>query len=205
MTKMIELYSFGDFDRSGKVRWTAHELGVEVEEHRVRPGDHRKEPYLSVNPYAQIPTAIFDGHRFVESTAICISLAERFSKSGLIPAPATPESDEFWQILTTATHSLEMPSVVCLLSQRGILPPTWRELYEKPTRERLTAFVEQLPDIGYVLGPQFTLADICAGYVLRVAVEGKLLNYEGFVKGYLDRLIERPAAQSSRCFEGFPK
>ena len=37
MTDTVELYGFGDNDRSGKVRWTATELGLPVEEQRLRP------------------------------------------------------------------------------------------------------------------------------------------------------------------------
>ena len=57
MSKHIRIWSFADVDRSGKVRWAAQELGYEIEEVRVKPGEHAKEPYRKLNPYEQIPAA----------------------------------------------------------------------------------------------------------------------------------------------------
>ena len=50
MNKRIKLYSFGDFDRSGKVRWTAEELGYEIEESRLSAPQQREDEYRSLNP-----------------------------------------------------------------------------------------------------------------------------------------------------------
>ena len=75
MAGSITLYSFGDNDRSGKVRWTAEELGYQVEEMRVELGDQHKPEYLKLNPYAQIPAALIDGQPYYESMAICLALA----------------------------------------------------------------------------------------------------------------------------------
>ena len=36
MNKHIKIWSFADVDRGGKVRWTANELGYEIEEERVK-------------------------------------------------------------------------------------------------------------------------------------------------------------------------
>ena len=40
-----DVNSFGMNDRSGKVRWLAHELGLPVKNHKVEMGEHRKFPY----------------------------------------------------------------------------------------------------------------------------------------------------------------
>ncbi len=85
MSRRIKIWSFADVDRSGKVRWTAEELGYEVEEARVPVGEQRSDSYLSMNPYGQIPTAELDGQVLIESNAICLSLAERHPEAGLIP------------------------------------------------------------------------------------------------------------------------
>jgi glutathione S-transferase len=199
MRRKISLWSFADVDRSGKVRWTARELGYEVEEHRLELGQHQSEAYREINPYAQVPTAEIDGEVLVESTAICILLARRHPEAGLMPTKG-PEEALFWQVLGLATTTLETPVVNYLLAQRGILDSRWAELVEPSVRPRLEQFAASLPKNGFLCGG-FSLADICAAYVLRVAVQGGLLEYGGMLAEYLDRLAARPAAAEARVFD----
>ena len=88
MSKSIKIYSFADVDRSGKVRWAACELGLDIEEQRLAFHDQQKEEYLELNPYGQVPVAVFDGETWLDSNAICILLAERMPQAGLIPSSA---------------------------------------------------------------------------------------------------------------------
>ena len=199
MSKVVQIYSFADVDRSGKVRWTACELGYDVEESRLEVGQHRGPDYLSLNPYAQIPTAVMEGEPWIESSAICISLAERHPESGLIPADEA-QRVKFWQLLHLASSTLEMPVVFYFLALRGFANESWPELVGEGLKDRLETFAGQLPESGYLCG-EFTLADICAAYVLRIGIQAELLAYEGTLAGYLDRLRERPAASQSRIFD----
>ena len=200
MSRHIKIWSFADVDRSGKVRWTASELGYIIEEERVGLGEHRAEPYLSMNPYGQIPTAELDGRTLIESNAICLALAERHPEAGLIPQEQAGR-DRFWQIVSMATSTLETPVVLYYLAQRGIVDAAWAELWARPLEPRLKVFAGNLPESGYVCGG-FTLADICAAYVLRIGVQAGLLPLEGELEAYLRRLMARPAAQTARFFEG---
>lgn len=199
MTKELTLYSFADVDRSGKVRWAACELGYSVKEERLKPGQHLGPEYLGVNPYAQIPAARIDGEVMVESTAICIALAERHPESGLIPE-ARGERDSFWQAACVATQSLEMPVVAYYLAKIGIVDAGWAPLLEKPLPPRLRTFAGQVPAEGWWLG-EFTLLDIFAAYVLRIGISADLLKMDGALGAYLERLMARPAAQQARFFD----
>ena len=58
-----------------------------------------------------------------------------------------------------------------------------------------------MPQEGYICG-EFSLADICAAYVLRIGVQAELLPLEGTLESYLRRLMARPAAQAARFFDG---
>lgn len=201
MSKEITIWSFTPADRSGKVRWTAEELGYRVLEQRVKPGDQAGDAYRRLNPYAQIPTAQIDGETFIESTAICLMQAERESKAGLIP-PVGPLRDRFWQILHLCSSTLETPVVSYYLSRAGIVDAAWAELWEEPLRPRLREFVDRAPADGYFCG-EFSLADVCAGYVLRIGVQAGLVRSENALRGYLQRLVRRPAAQAARVFDRF--
>jgi len=131
MNKHIKLYSFGNFDRSGKVRWTAEELGYEIEESRLNAPQQRDEAYRVLNPYAQVPTAELEGKILLESTAIAVILAERHPEYGLIPA--TGDSREtFWQSLSIASSTLEQLTVNYFVSKSGIIDAAWMDLVGEP-------------------------------------------------------------------------
>ena len=200
MSRHIRIWSFADVDRSGKVRWTADELGYEIEEARIKPGEHTAEPYQALNPYQQVPTAELDGQTLIESTAICLALAERHPEAGLIPA-GQPARDRFWQTISLAGTTLETPVVLYYLAKLGFVEPAWAELWAGPLQPRLTTFAASVPRDGYICG-EFSIADICAAYVLRIGVQADLLSLEGKLEAYLRRLMERPAAQAARFFEG---
>ena len=199
MSQTIKLYSFADVDRSGKIRWTACELGYEIKESRLELGEHRQPEYLKLNPYAQIPTAIVDGEAWIESTAICLSLAEKHPQAGLIPS-APDLRAKFWQYLHLTSSTLEMPVVAYILESRGVGKKGWQDLLGDDLRKRLEAFASDLPPEAYLCG-SFSIADVCAGYVLRIAVQAGLLPFEGRLAAYMDRLRARPAAIQSRIFD----
>jgi len=200
MSRNITLWSFADVDRSGKVRWTALELGYEIDEIRVKPGQHREDGYRALNPYAQIPTAELDGEILLESTAICLALAERHPEAGLLPSERR-QRDRFWELVHLAGSTLEAPVVMYHLSRLGIVDAAWGPLCAQSIDQRLAVFARQAPEQGYLCG-DFSIADICAAYVLRIGVQSELLALEGALAGYLARLAERPAAQAARFFAG---
>lgn len=200
MSRRIKIWSFADVDRSGKVRWVANELGYAIEEVRVELGQHRAKAYLELNPFGQIPTAEIDGKLLIESTAICLALAERHPDSGLVPEKQ-PSRDTFWQMLNLAVSTLETPVVLYYLSLRGVVNEAWSPLCEEAIGARLSVFAAGMPEEGYICG-EFTLADVCAAYVLRIGVQAQLLSLEGGLKRYLHRLMDRPAAQEARFFRG---
>ncbi len=199
MSETIVLYSFGDFDRSGKVRWLAAELGLDVEERRVKPGEHRAGPYLEKNPLGQIPTVEFRGETLLESTAICQLLAEAFDEPKLWVGPREPERASYLFWLGLLGENLEGRLVECAVSRAGILGPEYFALHERRLRSKLEALASMLPKEGYLAGDRFTVADILAGYVLRLAIGCELVDRDA-VEPYYGRLVSREAAETSRFF-----
>jgi glutathione S-transferase len=174
-------------------------LGYGVEENRLAFGEHTGSDYVALNPYKQIPTVIVDDEILLESSAICITLAERHPEAGLIPSDPAARA-RFWQLLNLASTTLEQPVVNYILAQRGVADERWIELVGESTRSKLQAFVMQIPEQGYLAG-EFSLADIFAAYVLRIGVQSGLIRFEGKLAKYLDRLRARPAAIESRFFD----
>ena len=81
------------------------------------------------------------------------------------------------------------------------MEPTWGPLWSESLQRNLPVFAATMPEAGYICG-NFTLADICAAYVLRIGVQSGLLQMEGMLAAYLRRLMERPAARAARFFGG---
>ena len=203
MTRELTLYSFSNRDRSGKIRWTAYELGYHVNERRLELDEHLQDEYAAINPYKQIPAVEIDGEIMIESTAVCIRLAEKHPEPGLIPAPGDQSREAFWQQTAIATQTLEFPVVSYILSKVGIVDDTWGDLLEDRLRTGIAVFSKDVPDNGWWLGETFTLADIFAAYVLRIAVMSGILEYQGSLKNWMERLRARPAAQQAGFFDGF--
>ena len=199
MAESITLYSFGDFDRSGKVRWVAAELGLEVDEQRVKPGQHRAAPYTDKNPLAHIPTVQFRGETLIESTASCQVLAEAFDAPKLWIGPREPGRSTYLFWLAAFGESLEGRLVECAVSRAGVLGPEFFSLHEARIQDKLRALVKMLPAEGYVCGDRFTVADVLVGYGLRLALGCGFVERDA-IEPYFGRLMAREAAQTSRIF-----
>jgi len=196
----LALYGFGYNDRSSKVRWVAHELGVPVEERRLAAGDHRKPPYTDLNPYGMVPTAIWKGRTHIESTAMCTFLAESHPDSGLVVAPGEPARADYLEWVALFAETLEAKLVENILTTYGVLP----EVFETTTRPsldyRLPTLLKRLPSEGFLVADRFTLADVQAGYSLRLAINAGRIERSD-VAGYLDPLVDRPGAKSAHFFD----
>ena len=200
MTEQLELYGFGLNDRSGKVRWLCHELGIEVVERRLAYGEHRQAPYADLNPFGMIPAAVWRGQTLIESTAICTLIAEQHPQSGLVVAPGEPERAAYLQWMALFAETLESRLVEYLLAGAGVLPEAFAATTGPTLARRVPVMLGRLPEAGFLVGGRFTLADIEAAYSLRLAINASLVELEA-VAGYLRPLIARPAALAAGFFD----
>ena len=204
MAEQLELYGFGVNDRSGKVRWLCHELGIEGVERRLSAGEHRKGPYADINPYGMVPAVVWRGQRLIESTAICTYLAEQHPDSGLVVAPGEAARADYLQWVALFAETLESRLVENLLGGIGIIPEVFVSTTRPSLEMRLPVMVSRLPESGFLVADRFTLADIEACYSLRLAISAGLLKRER-VAGYLEPLIARPAAKASSFFSSLDR
>ncbi len=199
MTDDLILYGFGVNDRSGKLRWLAHELGLPLDDRRVKLGEHRQAPYTDLNPYGMIPAAQWRGQTFIESTATCTFVAEQFPDSRLVVAPGEPERAAYLQWCALFAETLESRLVEHLLAKVEVLPAAFLQTTTPSLELRLPVMLGQLPKSGFLVADRFTLADIEAAYSLRLAISAGLVELDA-VAGYLRPLMERPAAKAARFF-----
>ena len=200
MTDTLTLYSFGKTDRSAKVRWLANELGLPIDEVPVKFGEQRKAPYRQVNPFGVVPSAVFRDVHLKESGAICEYLCEQFPASGLRLRPDDPRFGDFLYWCYLANTHFESDIVNYTLSRMGIMDGNFAPLLKPGITARFDILVGLLPATGYLMGEQFTLADILMGYVVQLGVTSGVLPYPS-VAPYLSLLMSRPAAQAAHVFD----
>lgn len=199
MSDTLTLYGFGVNDRSGKVRWLVHELGIPLDDQRIRPGDHYKPPYTELNPYGMVPTVQWRGQTMIESTATCTFLAEQFPDAGIVVQPGEEARYDYLKWVALFAETLEAKLVERLLAQYEMLPPAFLETTKNALDRRFPVMVSQLPESGFLVADRFTLADIEASYSLRLAIRAGRISLDE-VGGYLRPLMERPAAKASGFF-----
>ena len=179
------------------------ELGVPYEVSPVDPAksEHKTAEYLAIHPHGLIPAAELDGSHLIESAAICMQLADTHPAAGLAPALGTPERARWYQWIVYATATLDEPLVGWILHAM-ILPEARRQPakveHGKAVWSVAAPFLSKsLGDQPWILGRQFTAADVVLGYdIATVARLGGLADYP-VLSAYSARLSQRPAFQKT--------
>src|SRR5882757_350238 len=169
---MIKLFGQAR-QRASRSLWMLEEIGIPYEHVPVKPyTESRAADYLRINPNGHIPTLDDDGFILWESMAINLYLAEKYGKNGLWPA-SVPDRASTFQWSFWAMTEVE-PHLITLLFNRLFTPPDQRD--EKACANAEAALLppfKVLDDfIGrreYILGTQFTIADLNVASVLSIA------------------------------------
>ena len=194
LSSKITLYSFVDQDRSGRVRWTASELGIEYEERRIKPGEQSEPEYLKINPWGRIPAIVSNGMALSESGAICTWLAEQRPESELIVPPGSEDRAAYlqWQFLA------------CTTLEEAAYRVYFEDQPEESDLERLyfllTRVDEHLKSAEFLVAGRFTLVDILTAYVLELCRRRELIGDYANIRAYLRRMGSRPAAIEAGLF-----
>ncbi|MGB3878832.1 MAG: glutathione binding-like protein [Shinella zoogloeoides] len=207
---VIQLYSLPT-PNGVKVSIALEELGLAYEPHRIDfGGNEQKSPeFVSLNPNGRIP-AIIDpagpGGKPIglfESGAILVYLAEKTGM--LIPAdPAARYEMLCWVMF-------QMGGIGPMFGQFGHFHKFAAEKvannsypverYRDESKRLLSVLEERLKDRQWIMGDEYTIADIAAFPWVRgadVFYGGReVLDYAGFpaVMAWLERCLARPAAQ----------
>ncbi len=184
--------------RATRPRWMLEELGVPYTLVRLDPskGETRTPEHLARQPLGHVPVLEDGSFRMFESAAICLWLAERHPEKKLVPAPGTPESGLLYQWLFFAMTELEPP--LSMISAQNRKPEAERDAKEIAQRgelfRRAAGALEPVLARGpYLLGEEFSVADVVVGSVLAWGKVAAGLDGLPAVEAYLARLRARPA------------
>jgi glutathione S-transferase len=199
---MLKVYHV-PLTRSVRTVWLAGELEL-PHELVAMPFDHKVmhgPDYLRINPVGKVPAIDDDGFVLTESGAITQYLLARYGDGRLQPkdGPGTPAHGRFLQWLYFPEATV-MPQLGVLLRQ-GRRPEAARHQdVIAEARDKATALLayceDELARSPYVLGWDFTAADIMLGYTLALADDLKLVGAPA-TRAYLARLSARPAFQAA--------
>ena len=183
--------------RSERVRWALDELGLDygIEKLDLFKGEGNRADYRAIHPLGQLPALLVDGQAMFESGAIVQWLAEATPGSRLAPPVDQPARRAFDQWMYFAATSLEAPAWEMML-HGNILPdeqavksiiPFATQQYQRA----LQVLDHALTGKDYLLGSDFSAADIMVGYLLPWFPEQ--LTECTVLPAYLERLKQRPA------------
>ena len=196
---MIKLW-FAPRTRSIRVLWLLEELGIPYELERVEFKPPAKEFFAQDTPTGKLPTLVDGDVVMCESGAIVEYLLERYDEGRLAPPVGSPRRAAFLQWLHYAESTAFPPVgiVVWLMRYRG---DAQASALLEDTRARAAAGFDYLErELGekrWLLGDDFSAADVMMGFTLGAASLLGLLGDHPRLGAYLARLQERPALQKA--------
>jgi glutathione S-transferase len=188
--------------RSARSLWALEELGLKYEHVPVEVAQAKSPEHLQRNPNGHIPVLNDDGHYLWESMAINLYLAEKYGKSPFWPATTDGHGDCYkWSFF--GMTEIE-PHLMTILRNRLFLPADQRD--EKAVQNAteslkspLKALDDQLKSRPYLLGNDFTIADLNVAAVLSFAMLAKLdMGATPAAQAWLQKCLGRQANQRVR-------
>jgi glutathione S-transferase len=185
--------------RAFRALWMATELSLDYEHFPIEIGSAgaRQAEYLAVNPNGRLPAIDDGGFVLWESLAITLYLAKKHGR--LYPTTLEGEA-KAWQWSLWAVQ--EVDRGVNIWSLHAIrLPPEERDAARREEaigvlKEPFRVLDEALADRSYLLGDDFTVADLNVAAVISRAIEMDL-SATARVADWLTRCLDRPAARAA--------
>jgi glutathione S-transferase len=181
--------------RSSIVLWMLEEIGEPYDVHllSLTKGETRAPDYLAVNPMGKVPALRHQDVIVTEAAAICTYLADEFPRAGLNVPIGDPRRGIYLKWLFFGPSCLE-PAVIDRASPRK--EEARREMLGYGDFDTSMNVLAKAVSAGrYLMGEQFTAADVVIGSGLRSTMMFKLIPERPEFVAYVGRLEERPALQ----------
>lgn len=195
---MYQLYT-ATKSRGIRVVWALEEIGAEYE---LKIHTPRDAAVKELNPGRKIPILKDDDFVITESAAICTYLADQHPQTRLAPTPGTRDRAHFDEWNYFVMTDIEPPlwnyaKNAYLYPEKlrvaEILPACRREFSRS-----IDTFGQKLGEREFLMGDEFTIADILCGHTLSWARGAKFEIDADNVNGYADRVLARDALSRAR-------
>ncbi len=184
--------------RSGTTFWMNEELGdvCDIEIVDIKKNEQKSPSFLAINPMGKLPTITHEGVTVTEAAAICAYLADAFPGAGLAPAHDDPKRGVYFRWMFYAPTCIE-PAMMDIFMKRTNENPA--SIGYGNADQVIETAKTALQHGDFLLGDQFTAADVVFGSTLNFAMMfGAFEKEEPFVS-YTERLMARPAVK--KCDE----
>jgi glutathione S-transferase len=179
--------------RSSIVRWMLEEIGEPYDIHHLSlsKGDNRAPDYLAVNPMGKVPALRHGDVVITEAAAICTYLADEFPRAKLNIPIGDARRGVYLKWLFFGPSCIE-PAMMDRAFPRKEEPR--RGMLGYGDFDTLMNVVANAVVKGpYIMGDQFTAADVVIGSGLRFGMIFKMLPERSEFIAYTGRLAQRPA------------
>jgi glutathione S-transferase len=177
--------------RSSIVHWMLEEVGQPYELRVLRRGENREAAYLAINPMGKVPALVHGDVVITEAAAICCYLADAFPDAGLSVPLGDRRRGPYLKWLFFGPSCLE-PALTDRMFKREAAPPATALGYGdfNTVLDVLSGTIEPGP---FLLGEQFTAADVVIGAGLRWGMAIGTVPERAEIVAYTARLALRPA------------
>jgi glutathione S-transferase len=185
--------------RSSITHWMLEEVGEPFELHllSLTRGEQRRPEYLAVNPMGKVPALRHGDVVITEGAAICTYLADEFPARKLNVPIGDPRRGVYLKWLFFGPSCIE-PAVTDRAFPRKEAPrPGMLGYGDFDTVMNVVA--NAVAKGPYLMGEQFTAADVVVGATLRWGMQFKLLPERPEFVAYAARLAARPALQRAEA------
>ena len=195
---MIIIYGMSGA-RSDRVVWALEEAACEYEFRKLnfRAGEHRQEPFLSINPGGKVPALIDGALTLTESSAIVSYVGRQYSEAQLVPGDDPAKQAAYDQWTSFLITELEQP-LWSIGKHTFALPEEWRiaDMLTTAGKEFAVAaslLAKHLDGRDFMLGDQFSMVDVLAADTLHWARRFHQPLNSDVLEAYANRMFQRPA------------
>jgi glutathione S-transferase len=185
--------------RSSIALWMLEEIGepYDVKLLNLANGDQQKPEYLAINPMGKVPALKHGDAVVTESAAICTYLADAFPHAGLSVPLGDPRRGIYLKWLFYAPGVLEQAVTDRAFPRREEPRPSMLGYGEF---ERVMNVLSKAVTPGpYLMGEQFTAADVVIGANIRWGTMFKLIPERKELADYVARFKDRPALKRAEA------
>jgi glutathione S-transferase len=181
--------------RSSIVHWMLEEIGepYDVQLVRLSKGEQRNGDYLAINPMGKVPALKHGDTVITETAAICTYLADEFPKAGLNVPIGDPRRGIYLKWLFFGPSCIEPAMLDRAFPRKEEARRAALGYGDFDSVMEVTA--KAVAKGPYLMGEQFTAADVVIGSTLRWGMLFKLLPERPEFTAYTARLAQRPALQ----------
>ncbi|OKY26046.1 glutathione S-transferase family protein [Thalassotalea sp. PP2-459] len=187
---------FNQMSRGITTDWMLKELDVPHEQVTINfdSGENLSTEFKNINPMGKLPVLVDDDVVVTEVAAICAYLADKFPEKQLAPQVGSAERATYYRYLFVAGNTIEPAFSLAAFDMEHPQPSSvsWGDM------PRILATIEAMtPESDWILGQQFSAADIVFGGLLDFTIVFKWYEPSSKVIAYVERIRQRPAYRES--------